>query len=38
MIIGVAGPYTAATAAERQENLDRMNKAARSCWRKDTFP
>ena len=28
MIIGVAGPYSAATAAERQQNLDRMNKAA----------
>lgn len=28
MIIGVAGPYSAATAAERQQNLDRMNEAA----------
>ncbi len=28
MIIGVAGPYSAATEAERQHNLDRMNQAA----------
>lgn len=28
MIIGVAGPYSAATEAERQHNLDRMNEAA----------
>lgn len=28
MIIGVAGPYSAATAAQRQQNLDRMNEAA----------
>lgn len=28
MIIGVAGPYSAPTAAQRQENLDRMNEAA----------
>ena len=28
MIIGVAGPYSAPTAAERQANLDAMNRAA----------
>ena len=28
MIIGVAGPYSAPTAQERQANLDAMNKAA----------
>jgi hypothetical protein len=28
MIIGVAGPYSASTEAERQNNLDRMNQAA----------
>jgi hypothetical protein len=28
MIIGVAGPYSARTAEERQHNLDNMNKAA----------
>ncbi len=28
MIIGVAGPYSAHTAAQRQENLDKMNEAA----------
>jgi len=28
MIIGVAGPYSADTEAERQQNLDRMNEAA----------
>lgn len=28
MIIGVAGPYSAPTAEERQQNLDRMNDAA----------
>ncbi len=28
MIIGVAGPYSAATAEERQANLDAMNAAA----------
>ncbi|MDL5044588.1 DUF4406 domain-containing protein [Oscillatoria amoena NRMC-F 0135] len=28
MIIGVAGPYSAPTAGERQANLDRMNEAA----------
>lgn len=28
MIIGVAGPYSAPTAAERQANLDAMNAAA----------
>ena len=28
MIIGVAGPYSAATAEQRQINLDQMNKTA----------
>lgn len=28
MIIGVAGPYSAATAEERQRNLDALNAAA----------
>ena len=28
MIIGVAGPYSAATEEERQQNLDAMNHAA----------
>ena len=28
MIIGVAGPYSAPTAAQRQQNLDAMNEAA----------
>ncbi len=28
MIIGVAGPYSAPTAAQRQRNLDAMNEAA----------
>jgi hypothetical protein len=28
MIIGVAGPYSAATAEQRQKNLDAMNEAA----------
>lgn len=28
MIIGVAGPYSAPTAAQRQNNLDAMNEAA----------
>lgn len=28
MIIGVAGPYSAPTAEERQQNLDAMNAAA----------
>lgn len=28
MIIGVAGPYSAPTEEQRQQNLDRMNEAA----------
>ncbi|HEY1038371.1 MAG TPA: DUF4406 domain-containing protein [Bacteroidia bacterium] len=28
MVIGVAGPYSAATEEQRQTNLDSMNKAA----------
>ena len=28
MIIGVAGPYSAPTAQQRQQNLDAMNQAA----------
>ncbi len=30
MMIAVAGPYSAPTAAQRQQNLDAMNRAARS--------
>ena len=28
MVIGVAGPYSAVTAGQRQKNLDAMNEAA----------
>lgn len=28
MIIGIAGPYSASTEDERQQNLDRLNRAA----------
>ena len=38
MIIGVAGPYSAATKAERQENLDRMNQAAARLLEKGHIP
>lgn len=38
MIIGVAGPYSAATTAERQENLDRMNQAAVRLLEKGHIP
>ena len=38
MIIGVAGPYSAATAEERQQNLDRMNEAAALLLAKGHIP
>ena len=38
MIIGVAGPYSAATAGERQRNLDRMNAAAALLLAKGHIP
>ncbi|RYZ48119.1 MAG: hypothetical protein EOP49_19485 [Sphingobacteriales bacterium] len=38
MIIGVAGPYSAATAAERQQNLDRLNEAAAALLRLSHIP
>lgn len=38
MIIGVAGPYSAATAAERQLNLDRMNQVAAQLLQKGHIP
>lgn len=38
MIIGVAGPYSAATAEERQYNLDRMNAAAAQLLLKGHIP
>lgn len=28
MVIGIAGPYSAPTETERQQNLDRLNRAA----------
>jgi hypothetical protein len=38
MIIGVAGPYSAATAELRQKNLDAMNKAAAEVYNKGHIP
>jgi hypothetical protein len=38
MIIGVAGPYSAPTAEERQQNLDRMNEAAALLLAKGHIP
>lgn len=38
MIIGVAGPYSAPTAGERQQNLDRMNEAATLLLAKGHIP
>lgn len=38
MIIGVAGPYSANTAAERQQNLDRLNAAAARLLEKGHIP
>lgn len=38
MIIGVAGPYSAPTAEQRQQNLDRMNRAAAELLRLGHVP
>lgn len=38
MIIGVAGPYTAATEEERKSNLDAMNSAAAKLLEKGHVP
>lgn len=38
MIIGVAGPYSAATAETRQRNLDAMNIAAARVFEKGHIP
>ncbi len=38
MIIGVAGPYSAPTAEQRQQNLDAMNLAAAEVYKKGHIP
>lgn len=38
MIIGVAGPYSAPSAEERQRNLDAMNKTAAEIFKKGHIP
>jgi hypothetical protein len=38
MIIGIAGPYSADTEEQRQQNLDRMNKAAAMLLEKGHIP
>lgn len=38
MIIGVAGPYSAETAEQRQKNLDAMNEAAARLLEKGHVP
>jgi hypothetical protein len=38
MIIGVAGPYSAATKEQRQANLDAMNEAAARLLEKGHVP
>jgi len=38
MKIGIAGPYSAATEAERQKNLNRMNEAAVLVLKKGHIP
>jgi hypothetical protein len=38
MIIGVAGPYSAATEEQRQANLDAMNEAAARLLEKGHIP
>jgi hypothetical protein len=38
MIIGVAGPYSAATDRERQDNLEAMNRAAAELIKKGHIP
>jgi len=37
-MIAVAGPYSAATAGERQSNLDAMNRAAADLVRRGHIP
>ena len=37
-MIAVAGPYSASTAGERQENLDAMNRAAADLMRRGHIP
>jgi len=38
LLIAVAGPYSAPTAAERQRNLDAMNQAAAGVMRRGHVP
>lgn len=38
MIIGVAGPYSADTEEQRQQNLDKLNKAAAMLLEKGHIP
>lgn len=38
MLIAVAGPYSAPTKEERQQNLDRMNEAAAKVFEKGHVP
>jgi hypothetical protein len=38
MMIAVAGPYSAPTAEQRQENLDAMNRAAADLMRRGHIP
>jgi len=38
MIIGVAGPYSADSEQQRQENFDAMNRAAAALLRKGHIP
>lgn len=38
MIIGVAGPYSADTEEQRQQNLDKLNKAAAMLLAKGHIP
>jgi hypothetical protein len=38
MIIGIAGPYSAATAAQRDANFDAMNVAAALVFKKGYIP
>jgi hypothetical protein len=38
MMIAVAGPYSAPTAVERQQNLDAMNRAAAELMRRGHIP
>lgn len=38
MMIAVAGPYSAPTAVQRQQNLDAMNRAAAELMRRGHIP